>query len=229
MNNFLTRLAKFIYWKFFDIRDYIKNGRQFDLYGLRLLTGRQGSGKTIGLVYMLEMYRKKYPKCKIYTNFGYVNQDGIFRDWQQLKDEDFLNGSDGVIVAWDEIQNDFASTDYKNIPEGFLNVITQQRKQRICILATSQVYTRVLKSLREQCFIVAECKTFLKRWTRIKFYDAYVYEAYTDKSDPAQRWRMPKSGKLSFIQNNKIRTLYDTYSVIKSMVDKIYIHPHLRQ
>lgn len=226
---FFIRLAKFIYWKTVDIIDYFKNGRRFNLYGLRLLTGRQGSGKTICLVYMLERYRQMYPKAKIVTNFGYTYQDDEFVSWEQLKDPNYLNGNNGLIVGWDEIQNDFSSTDFKNIPDMFLHLITQQRKNRVCILGTSQVFTRVLKSLREQCHQVAECRTFLGRWTRAKWYDADDYSAYAESGkDPKKRKMLIKMSKISFIQSNKIRELYDSYAVIRQMLKKEYIHPILR-
>jgi hypothetical protein len=219
------KIFQFVFWKIVDLKSFINKGRTFDLYGLRLITGRQGSGKTIVLTYMLEKYKRRYPKCKIYTNFGYINQDAEFKDWKQLYDQSFLNGEDGIIIGWDEMQNDFMSTAYKNIPEGFITQITQQRKQRICILATSQVYTRVLKALREQCFLVGEAKTFMKRWTFCKFYDASDYESYYEKADPSKRSKMMRVSKLSFIQDDIIRSLYDTYAVIKSMTSKEYIHP----
>lgn len=223
ITEWFIKLARFIYWKMYDLQDLRKNGRKFDLYGLRLLTGKQGSGKSISLIYMLERYRKMYPRCKIATNFGYINQDYEFSNWEQLLQDEFKNGEDGLIIGWDEIQNDFSSTDFKNIPDGFLRQITQQRKQRVCILGTSQVFTRVLKALREQCFIVGDCKTMLGRWTRVKFYDAQDYDAVSD--DPDKRRKLMKVGKISFIQNNAIRQLYDTYEVIRSMTKKEYIHP----
>ena len=230
MFGFWIRLARFLYWKVQDIRDYYKYGRKFSLYGLRLLTGRQGSGKTIGLVYMLETYRRVYPKCKIVTNFGYIHETEPFTSWKQLTDPDYLNGEDGLIVGWDEIQNDFSSTDFKNIPDSFLHLVTQQRKQKICILGTSQVFTRTLKALREQCFQVGECRTFMGRWTRCKFYDASDYSAYAESgSDPKKRKMLIRVSKISFIQTNTIRKLYDSYAVIKQMVSKEYVHPMFRE
>jgi ATP-dependent Clp protease ATP-binding subunit ClpX len=218
-----TKLFKFIYYKFYDFKNYKKNGKQFNLYGLRLFTGRQGSGKSTTLVYLLDLYKRKYPKAKIYTNFGYSCQNANFSSWKDLLDPDFLNGEDGVIIGWDEIQNDFASTDFKNIPEGFLRQITQQRKQRICILGTSQVYTRVLKALREQCFEVSECKTYFGRWTTCKTWDADIYEHRDTVTDPKQKFKLRKKRKFSFIQTNKLREKFNSYQLIESMSNKKYI------
>jgi len=226
---FIKLLPKFIYWKSKDIKQNIKNGNKFDLYGLRLLTGRQGSGKSTVLAYTLDLYRKKYPLAKIYTNFGYKYQNGEFNHWKQLMDSNFLNGENGVIIGWDEIQNDFSSTDFKNIPDGFLTQITQQRKQKVCILSTSQVYSRVLKALREQAFLIGECRTYFKRWTRVKYFDAFDYDLYYENKDPRAKMRMLSAGKLAFIQDDYIRSLFDSYQVIKTMTSKNYIHPTQRQ
>ena len=221
--DWFLKLLNFLYWKFQDIKTYRKIGKQFNLYGLRLFTGRQGSGKSTTLVFLLEKYSKKYPKSKIYTNFGYSGQTASFSSWKDLLDPDFLNGEDGVIIGWDEIQNDFASTDFKNIPEGFLRQITQQRKQRICILGTSQVYTRVLKALREQCFEVSECKTYFGRWTTCKTWDADIYEHRSTVTDPREKFKLRKKRKFSFIQTDTLRSKFDTYKLIDSMSAKSYV------
>ena len=60
---FLINSPQFFYYVIHDILHRDKN--YFRLFGLRLYCGRQGAGKTIGLVYDLERFRKKYPRCKI--------------------------------------------------------------------------------------------------------------------------------------------------------------------
>ncbi len=214
---FIIKLPPFFYWIWKDIKTAMKNGKRFKYYGLKIFCGRQGAGKTMGLVWKLEEIRKEFPKCKIYTNFGYEFEDGVFDDWHQLMDGSMLNGEDGVIVAWDEIQNDFSSTKFKDFPEQLLSEVTQQRKQKMCILATSQVFTRVVKSLREQCFDVIECKTFFNRWTRLRCYDADDYNAVIDNPNPQAKFKLPKKWVVSFIQTDYIRGLYDSYAKIKRM------------
>ncbi len=105
----------------------------------------------------------------------------------------------------------------KTFQNGLLSVITQQRKQRIKIYLSSQVYTRVVKQIREQCFDVIECKTFLGRWTRLKCYDAEDYNCIIDNPSPEKKFKMRKLWKRSFIQSNHIRKLYDSYKVVENM------------
>lgn len=87
---------------------------------------------------------------------------------------------------------------------------------------TSQVYTRVVKQIREQCFDVVECKTFLGRWTREKIYDADEYNAIIDNPQPKKKFRARK-GKYSYIQSNFLRNLYDTYQVVENMKKSEFI------
>ena len=212
-NLFWEKLLKFFYWIFRDIRDVKKNGRPFKEFGVTLYAGKQGAGKTMAMTEYLERMRALHPDCMIVTNYGYKHETQPFTDWQ-----DFFkirNGEKGVIFAIDELQNEFTSTAWKNFPESLLSEITQQRKQKIKIVATSQVFTRVAKPLREQTFEVVECFTFLGRWTFLKAFDAQEYEAVI--SMPNLKNKLHRLWRRNFIQDNKIRELYDSYAKIERM------------
>lgn len=100
-----------------------------------------------------------------------------------------------------------------------MRVITQQRKQKIKIYLTAQVYKSVVIQIRRQCFDVVECKTWLGRWTRYKCYDAEEYNNVIDNPTPEKKLRMTRKWKNSFIQNNLIRNLYDTNQVVTGLKD----------
>lgn len=172
------------------------------------------------MIEYLERMRVKYPNVQIYSNFGYVNETGAFTDWRQLVN--IRNGLDGVIFAIDELQNEWNSLDYKNFPEHLLSQITQQRKQRIKIVGTSQVFTRVVKQLREQTFEVVECRTLLGRWTFTRCFDA---EDYTNQviDNPEIKKRVKRKYRYSFIQTDLLRNLYDSYSIVCQMANKNYV------
>lgn len=214
---FFFKLPSFFYWVAKDIMYYKKHGRGFNQYGLRMFCGRQGGGKTVGMVWLLEQWRQKYPNLKIYTNIDYSNQTGKLTGWNDLLNPKLRNGTDGVVFAIDEIQNEFSSASWKDFPESILSEITQQRKQRICILATSQVFTRVAKPLREQCYQVIECRTFLGRWTRLRAYDADDYNSVIDSYDPSKKFKLHKVWKDSFIQTDDLRDCFDTYAKVERM------------
>lgn len=209
---FLIQSPKFFYYKYLDLLNAKKD--YFKLYGLRLYCGRQGAGKTIGLVYDLERYRKRYPRAKIYTNFGYKHQTAPLTSLNDLLNPSLKNGTDGVIFAIDEIQNEFSCANSKDFPETLLSQVTQQRKQRVCILATSQVFTRVAKPLREQCFIVVVCQTLFSRYTRLKYYDADAYIEYADNPSRDKRRKLRKKDYQSFVQTDSLRDLYNSYLLI---------------
>lgn len=180
-----------------------------------------GGGKTISMVEYLNRMKDKFPDCKIVTNFNYIRQDMPFTDWRQFIE--VRNGLDGVIFAIDEIQNEYNSNTWQDFPEEILSVVTQQRKQRVKIVATSQVFTRVVKQLREQCYEVVECKTILGRWTIQKCFDANDYNSIVDNLTPERKFKTRKKWKYSFIQNNRIRSLFDSYAVVESIKNKDYI------
>lgn len=212
---FLIQSPKFFYYKYLDLLNAKKD--YFKLYGLRLYCGRQGAGKTIGLVYDLERYRKRYPRVKIYTNFGYKHQTAPLTSLNDLLNPSLKNGTDGVIFAIDEIQNEFSCANSKDFPETLLSQVTQQRKQRVCILATSQVFTRVAKPLREQCFIVVVCQTLFSRYTRLKYYDADAYIEYADNPSRDKRRKLRKKDYQSFVQTDSLRDLYNSYLLIERL------------
>ena len=207
------KIIQFIRWKIIDIRNVWKNGRQFEEYGLTIFCGRQGAGKTVAMTEYLERMRQKYPECIIITNYFYRGQDRELCGWQDFMN--VRNGKKGVIFAVDEIQNEWSNDKWKDFPEFLLAEITQQRKQRIKIVATSQIFTRVVKQLREQTFEVVECYTLLGRWTFTKCFDAEDYNSIIDK--PEKKLKLVRKWRRSFIQTDKLRGLFDSYAKIERL------------
>lgn len=179
----------------------------FRFQGLHVFCGEQGSGKTIALVEFMMRMQKEYPKAKCITNLGYKYENDQLNKWQQLLT--YNNGKRGVIVGIDEIQNWFASG--KNtLPESMLEVVTQNRKNRRIIVATSQVFTRMAKGLREQCTLIYEPITFLGciTWVRIR---KPVLDSEGNVIDKKHR------GSYFFVHTEALREAYDTYKVIHTL------------
>ena len=190
-----------------------ENDEKFPFYGIHYYCGRQGSGKTFSMTYELEQIRRKYPKCKIYTNYGYKYETMPIYNITMLKNEKYYNASDGVVFAIDEIQNLFQSSNINNVPPEILSVVTQLRKQKVYIICTSQVFTRVSKPLREQAFYITECKTVLHSLTICSKYNA---DEYLLDLDRVEKKSIPIE-KYSIVHNDKLRNSYDTYQLIKSI------------
>lgn len=221
---FWYKFLRFLVFLWKDIKYMIKNGRPFNEYGVTMYCGRQGYGKTIGMVEYLERMRKKYPNVMILTNFGYVHEARPMSDWKDFYE--VRNGRDGVIFAIDEIQNEYNSTKWKEFPESLLSEITQQRKQKVKIICSSQVYTRVVKPLREQTFNVVECRTLAGRWTFMRSFDAIEYEAV--HTQPILKNKLKRQWRKNFVQDDLLRELYDTEEKVKRMKNTEYIARHER-
>lgn len=217
------KIVQFTKLKFQDIkarRQLAKQGiKPFKEYGLTLFTGRQGAGKTMSLVHEAERLRLEYKNLFICSNFGYVHENMSLKSLSDIatavlkaKELDCV----GVLVLWDEIQNDFDS--FSKVSRDVLAVVTQQRKQSIKILGTSQVFTRVSKALREQTFEVVLCNTFMGRWTKAKYYDADEFSHNIDK--PEEKRNLHRLRTQSFIQTDELRQLYDSYAVIKTLSEQ---------
>jgi hypothetical protein len=123
---------------------------------------------------------------------------------------DYANGIQGVIVQMDELQNWFSSNQSKNFPPEFLEVITQNRKNRRVILGTSQVFTRLSKPLREQTTEVRKCYTFCGCLTVV-----LRKEPVLDSSGEVLEYK--NRGFYWFVHTKEIRESYDTYHVIESL------------
>lgn len=206
------KFTNFFYFKYLDFREK-KGVKTFDEYGLTIYCGMQGYGKTVSMIERLETIRNAFPDVTICTNFGYIHQDVALTDWNQILE---LRNEEGIVFAIDEIQNEFDVYETRNFNIRLLRTVTQQRKQNIKILATSQHFNRVSKPLREQTFEVVDCFTVLKRWTFQKCFSADEYNMVID--NPERKSKLRRKWRKNFVQNNYIRNLFDSYLVIDNMI-----------
>lgn len=179
---------------------------RFQEYGIHLIEGRQGSGKTMTAVYLLRKWEKHYPKMKVYTNFQYDHKDGHLQTFDDLINVE--NGIYGVVNVLDEIQTWLSSADSKNVPPEMLAEISQQRKQTKAIIGTVQVFGRVAKPLREQAHFIYSPKTFFGCLTVVRM-------AYSDDYNPEKNKFKRHHGFFFFVHTKELRECYDTYEKIK--------------
>ncbi|MCJ1990831.1 hypothetical protein [Pseudolactococcus carnosus] len=209
---FLIKLARFFGYVPIDIAHSFSN-TEFNDFGIDIYCGRQGSGKTVSMVDKLDYYRRYYPKCQIFTNFGYKHETGQLIDWQQLLN--ITNGVDGVVFAIDEIHNEFDLYDAKGFNTDLLRLISMQRKQHIKILGTAQVYSDVNIKLRRQTFKVIDCYTIFRRWTFQKAFDALEYNRVVD--NPEKKAKLKRLWRKNLVQNARFRDSFDSSLVIDNM------------
>ncbi len=202
-------------WKqiFYDFpRRYIMDMYQretgfFHPKGIHMFCGEQGCGKTIACVELMLRLQKMYPAAKMITNFGVASENDELTEWQQLLD--YTNGHKGVIVGIDEIQNWFMSG-LNKLPEGMLEVATQNRKNNRILCCTAQVFTRVNKGLREQVSMVYNPHTFLGCFT-VVIKRKPIFDSEGNVIDLKYR------GMYCFTHTEELRNAYDTYKVIHTL------------
>ena len=175
--------------------------------GIHMFCGEQGCGKSIGCVQMMLELQKQYPAAKMITNFGVKSENDELKEWQQLLD--YCNGHKGVIVGMDEIQNWFMSGN-NQLPEGMLEVATQNRKNNRIICCTAQVFTRVNKGLREQVTMVYNPHTFLGCFT-------IVVKRKPEFDSEGNVTKLKYRGMYAFTHTDELREAYDTYKVIHTL------------
>ena len=181
----------------------------FDKFGIHIICGEQGSGKTITAVYLMEEWKRQYPDLEVYTNFEYAGQNGVLDSPRDLFHE---NGIYGVTNCLDEIQTWWSSADSAKTPPKILGEICQQRKQKKATIGTVQVFKRMSKAFREQAHFVYEPYTFLNCITVVRCTKG---KYYSESSEKFKKY----TGMFFFVHTKKLRESYDTYKKIEKYKD----------
>jgi len=206
----LITLLRIIGWTTLDIARAIKNrGKNTHLYGIWCFVGLPGAGKTMSLVHYLDTQRRKYgDKIKIITNFFYAGQDEHLEDWKML----MVEYDRPVIFAWDELQNEFNSRDYKKFPPWLVHELTQNRKGHgKQVVYTTQTFTAVDKNFRDLTITVVDCRTYFRRYTTCRYYKREFYEARQESKQIERKVRIKPKKKIRFIQTDYLRSRYNSF------------------
>lgn len=198
-----------LFWAFprqLMIDFFERNPDEFREYGLHMIVGEQGSGKTTALVERLIWLQKEYPLAKVRTNMGYSEEMAPLEHWKDLVHND--NGIFGQIEVLDEIQTWFSSLQSKDFPPEMLTEISQQRKQRKMIFGTAQVFGRIAKPIREQTTFVYLPITFFGALTWVRVSKPRYYD------EEKQRFKH-YIRHYFFVHNKQIREAFDTYKKIE--------------
>ena len=201
----------------YDYVFYKNNPTYFRPDGLVVFVGGQGTGKTLSAVNYVYNLLEFYPKAKIITNIDLleypIDNERVFRFNCAEDLKKYKNGKEGVIFLIDEIQLYFNSLGSKNINMDVMTQISQQRKQRIHIVATSQVFGRMAKPLREQFSCVILCKSYFNFIQKNSLIDR-------DSIDGEESTGTNISGKVVknfwFFRSPEMFKRYDTYAVIQN-------------
>ena len=202
------------------LKNRIKFNKEHPFYfrpcSLVCYVGPQGSGKTLSAVLYVYKLMQEYPKAILVSNLEL--KDFPFDDKRVFffqNGEDLIkhkNGDKGVIFLIDEIQLYFNSLQSKNINTDVMQVISQQRKQRIHIVSTSQVFGRMAKPLREQFSEVILCNCCFGNLQINKLIDRDSIEDF----DNGTTLKGKVKKRFIFFHKPIYYELYDTYYVIKN-------------
>lgn len=208
-------------WLLVDFFRKIRKKEDLHIYGIYGYFGLWGQGKTIGMTKELYDLRKKYgDDIYIFTNYGFKLEDKPFTDWHMLLEE----YDKPCVFAWDEVQNEFNSRDFKNFPTALLTQLTQNRKGNgKRILYSAQRWVRVDKVFRELTYICYECKTRFGRLTGIRGYDWEEYEQLTSTANVNMKIRIHSKTHKIFVQTDYLRGLYDSYQMLHTAKTKEYL------
>lgn len=197
------------------ILDYLqKNPYDFNEYGVHMICGCQGSGKTMTAIYLLQKWKKKYPLIQLYTNCDVKFEDGKLEHWKDLIEKS--NGVKGVGNFLDEIQTWFSSLENSKAPVGMLSEVSQQRKQRKAIVGTAQIFGKISKFIREQTHYCYVPRTYFGCLT-------IVWKAKPRSYDMDKDIFKKKKFAFLFVHTPELRESYDTYKKIEKYKDTEFI------
>lgn len=181
--------------------------------GITVFCGVQGAGKTLSAVkYCVELL-DRYPKAIMVSNV-HINRPDLenrILKWKGLESlAKVQNGEYGVIYLIDEMHLIFNSLESKQIPIEVFATISQQRKQRKCIVGTSQLFLRMAKPFREQVKQVVFCSPC--------FFGFKILNEWVDGDDIMEvndGVLFENQKNTSFYKSEELYNLYDTYAVIE--------------
>ena len=152
-----------IYWDTLNKRWHRPQRNQFPT-GSRVYKGFQGSGKTLSMVDYAFRVRQAFPRCKLFSNiklFGIKYYHFTNADELALA-LNVRNGQDGCIVLIDEAHLFFNKKN--GISLDVLTAISQQRKDRVRLIFSSQIWEELDISLRKQVKEIVSCNCILGKW-----------------------------------------------------------------
>lgn len=209
-------LSRIFYWLSYKRNFFRDNPDYFAPDGLIVFVGAQGSGKTLSAVNYVYKLMELYPNCKLVSNvdlrdfplddsrvFPFLNNDDFAR---------YNNGDKGVIFLVDEIQLYLNSLESKNINLDVVAQLAQQRKQRKHIVATSQLFGRLAKPLREQFNSIVVCRNL---FGFVQINQLILRDSITDMDGAGQQVEGKVAERFIWFHSPDMYERYNTYSVIQ--------------
>ena len=173
----------------------VKNkDNSFPIFGLELILGAFGSGKTLTVVDRVYDYLDSFPDCRLVTNVEFKKLDKS-KYFYTDNEYDFIHtlisvlstdNDNGCICVIDEVKG-FIPTCLANsendFQKAFFTILSQVRKLHCLMIITSQLYSKVPKILRDyilQNGNIVLCKKLVPGFTYYMYYDMSTIEETTN-------------------------------------------------
>jgi len=192
-------------WLFLSFKDFVRWLRHPVLKqkgGVWIFVGLYGSGKTISMVREALRLKKRFGS-PVYSNFGLTWQDGTIDSWESL-----LSLPPGSVVLFDELGTLVDNYKFKSMPPDLFRLLSQNRKLRIRIMSTIQVFDDTVKKYRTLTKWIIECSMF-GRLVCNRFYSQKEYA----RGDTVKR----KSHSDYYLAEDSLFAKYDTLEVISQL------------
>lgn len=208
-------------WGSVDLYRRWRTGVKARLYGLYVVVGLYGSGKTAWVVHELAGLRRRYGgNVRIYTNFGWSGEDGVLHDWRQMVEA--MEAKVPHVFAWDELGSSYDQHDHgEKFPRALFRLVTQMRKgPGIRIYCTVQRFSNASIDLRRLAQFIVEVRSWIgARWVWYKLFEGYEeYNEGLPRYAPGGVRDMRKVfARGRFVFSDDLRAQYDSFRVIGAL------------
>lgn len=211
-------------WGIRDTWVMLRTGQKERLFGLFVVVGLYGRGKTAFVVNECETIRRERgDKVRIYTNFGWKGEDGPIWGWRQMVEA--LDQDIPHVFCWDELGSSLNQHNYGKgqdaFPKDLFRLITQMRKgPGIRIYCTVQRFNNASVDLRRLAKYIIEVSGVVRsRWIWAWAYEGY--EAYNDGlprlSPMGQKDLRVVAWTKRFVFTDYLRSRYDSFAIIPEL------------
>lgn len=176
-----------------------------DSFGIYLITGYQGSGKTYYAIYLMEKEKGK----KIYTNIkSYISIRNDVHYFEKLEDI-MENVEDNCIFLIDEVSKKYTKDSKQDL--SFYSWLQQSRKHKRFVYLITQEYIQVplwLRGIANQVYTTSKIPFFpiFKTSLGIPVLSTDTYE-----------WTTQTFAVIFYKRTKKISNCYDTFESINSL------------
>lgn len=185
--------------------------KQFPSY-MFVYKGFQGDGKSLSMIFDAFRIKKEFPDCVIFSNTYLFGIDyNFFSTVGELMDAlRFKNGENGVLILIDEAQNWFNKK--SGVPIDVMRQFCGNRKNRRCIMMTTQIWDDLDVPVRKQVYKVVSCNCYAKKWQFNKVSNGYKLKY--DKQE--NEYIAPKLYSVFFKHCDEYYNRYDTFETINT-------------